>query len=43
MIGSDLRGNLKRLGMIDSRGHGRGAVWFLGTTQKFEGESNKAE
>ena len=35
--------HLKRLGMIDSRGHGRGAVWFLGATPKFEGEPNKAE
>ena len=34
--------HLKRLGMIDSRGHGRGAVWFLGATPKFEGEPNKA-
>jgi hypothetical protein len=23
--------HLKRLGLIDSRGHGRGAVWFLAT------------
>ena len=31
------------LGMIDSRGHGRGAVWFLGAASKFAGESNKVE
>jgi ATP-dependent DNA helicase RecG len=35
--------HLKRLGLIDSRGHGRGAVWFLGATPKFEDEPNKAE
>jgi ATP-dependent DNA helicase RecG len=35
--------HFKRLGLIDSRGHGRGAVWFLGAAQKLEGESNKAE
>ena len=36
--------HLKRLGLIDSRGHGRGAVWFLATAPKPEdGNSNKAE
>jgi hypothetical protein len=35
--------HLKRPGMIDFRGHGRGAVWFLGATPKLEGEPNKAE
>jgi len=35
--------HLKRLGLIDSRGLGRGAVWFLGATPKFEDEPNKAE
>ncbi len=35
--------HLKRLGLIDSRGHGRGAVWFLGVAQNLEGERNKAE
>jgi hypothetical protein len=35
--------HLKRLGLIDSRGHGRGAVWFLGAAQKLEGEPHKAE
>jgi hypothetical protein len=35
--------HLKRLGMIDSRGHGRGVVWLLGTTPQFGGEPNEAE
>jgi ATP-dependent DNA helicase RecG len=36
--------HLKRLGLIDSRGHGRGAVWFLAVAPKPEdGNSNKAE
>jgi len=35
--------HLKRLGLIDSRGHGQGTVWFLGEAQKIEGEPNKAE
>ena len=35
--------HLKRLGLIDSRGHGRGTVWFLGAAPKLEGEPNKAE
>jgi hypothetical protein len=35
--------HLKRLGMVDSRGHGRGAVWFLGVAPKLEGGPNKAE
>ncbi|MFP5205876.1 MAG: ATP-binding protein [Acidobacteriota bacterium] len=35
--------HLKRLGLIDSRGHGRGAVWFLGAAPKLEGGPNKAE
>ena len=35
--------HLKRLGLIDSRGHGRGAVWFLTAVPKLEGEANKAE
>jgi ATP-dependent DNA helicase RecG len=35
--------HLKRLGLIDSRGHGRGAVWFLAAAPKLEGEPNKAE
>ncbi|MGO9325889.1 MAG: hypothetical protein ACLP07_15145, partial [Terracidiphilus sp.] len=36
--------HLKRLGLIDSRGHGRGAVWFLAAAPKPEdGNSNKAE
>jgi ATP-dependent DNA helicase RecG len=35
--------HLKRLGLIDSRGHGRGAVWFLGVTPKYDDEPNKAE
>lgn len=26
--------HLKRLGLVDSKGHGRGAVWFLGGGQK---------
>jgi ATP-dependent DNA helicase RecG len=34
--------HLKRLGLIDSRGHGRGAVWFLGAAPKLEEEPNKA-
>jgi hypothetical protein len=33
----------QRPGLIDSRGHGRGAVRFLGATPKFEDESNTAE
>jgi hypothetical protein len=37
------RQGLIELGMIDSRGHGRGAVWFLGAASKFAGESNKVE
>ena len=35
--------HFKSLGLIDSRGHGRGAVWFLGAAPQFEGEPNKAE
>ena len=35
--------HLKKLGLIDSRGHGRGAVWLLGATPKFGGEPNEAE
>jgi ATP-dependent DNA helicase RecG len=35
--------HLKRLGLIDSRGHGRGAVWFLAAAPKLEGEPNKAQ
>jgi hypothetical protein len=36
--------HLKRLGLIDSRGHGRGAVWFLAVAPKPEkGEPNKAQ
>ena len=36
--------HLKRLGLIDSRGHGRGAVWFLAAAPKPEEEDpNKAE
>ncbi len=36
--------HLKRLGLIDSRGHGRGAVWFLAATPKPEEEDpNNAE
>lgn len=35
--------HLKRLGLIDSRGHGRGAVWFLATAPLSGLEPNKAE
>jgi ATP-dependent DNA helicase RecG len=36
--------HLKRLGLIDSRGHGRGAVWFLAAVPNAEaGDPNKAE
>lgn len=35
--------HLKRLGLIDSRGHGRGAVWFLAAESQLGLEQNKAE
>jgi len=35
--------HLKRLGLIHSRGHGRGAAWLLGAALKLEDEPNKAE
>jgi ATP-dependent DNA helicase RecG len=36
--------HLKRLGLIETRGHGRRAVWFLAAVPKLkEGEPNKAE
>jgi len=35
--------HLKRLGLINSRGHGRGAVWFLAAEPTPRQNSNKAE
>jgi len=35
--------HLKRLGLINSRGHGRGAVWFLAAEPKQDQNPNKAE
>jgi ATP-dependent DNA helicase RecG len=35
--------HLKRLGLINSRGHGRGAVWFLAVESTPDQNSNKAE
>jgi hypothetical protein len=36
--------HLKRLGLIDSRGHGPGTVWLLAATPKpEEGNPNKAD
>jgi hypothetical protein len=35
--------HLKRLGLINSRGHGRGAVWFLVAEPKPDQNSNKAK
>jgi len=35
--------HLKRLGLIDSRGHGRGAVWFLAVAPRLAEDQNKAE
>ncbi len=35
--------HLNRLGLVDSRGHGRGAVLFLTPASKLEVEPNKAE
>lgn len=35
--------HLKRLGLINSRGHGRGAVWFLVAESGAETKPNKAE
>jgi hypothetical protein len=33
----------KKLGLIDSRGHGREAMWLFGAAVQFGGETNKAE
>jgi hypothetical protein len=33
----------ERIGLINSRGHGRGAVWFLAEEPKLELKPNKAE
>jgi len=35
--------HLKKLGLINSRGHGRGAVWFLASAPNSDREPNKAE
>jgi ATP-dependent DNA helicase RecG len=35
--------HLKRLGLINSCGHGRGAVWFLAVESTPDRNSNKAE
>ncbi len=35
--------HLKRLGLIDSRGHGRGATWFLAPKTGSDKRTNKAE
>ena len=35
--------HLKRLGLINSRGHGRGAVWFLVAEPKQDQNPNKAK
>jgi hypothetical protein len=35
--------HLKRLGLINSRGHGREAVWFLAEEPRLGQKPNKAE